>query len=385
MAKAANKVAAPSLMDFSEENILERNQDLSNTEESEEEEQEEEEEELEVETEKDKTPVLKKKLKTIEKKAKVAPIQEEVEEEEPSDATTDIEEEEEPEDKGQDPKAFWEQVDSITGIPLEVEYGDLDPLSPQGVALREQALVSKTVEDFIDKIAEQHPNVYKALEYATAGGNIEDLFKGEKDYSKIVLKEEDEDHAKLILDEYYEKKGIASSDRRKRMIAADSESEEGLVKTAQGVLAELQQTQEAERDEEVTARKAIAERQRAQDQKFLQNVDGLINSLKLDNFKLSSKKEAQDFSQFVRDHLQRDGKGGYMIVTPIEPQSLEKQLQAEFFKFKGGNLSQLITTKATTLNAQKLRLGMQQEAALTKKTTTAPDVKRSQSMRDYEV
>ncbi len=378
MAKTIKKVESPSMMDFSEENLLDDNYN----DELEEDQEEVIEEEVEEEAEEPKK-VIKKKAPLPPKKKVEEPIVEE--EEEIESAAAPDEGDEEVEDETNDPLAFWQEVDNITGFPVDVDYGDLDPISPQGVALREKALMEKSVADFIDRVAEQHPSAYKALEYALAGGNIEELFRGDKDYSRIVLKEDDEDHAKLILAEFYEKKGITNPDRIRRMISADAESEEGVVTAAQSALDEMKQAQEQEKQEEVRAQQARADRQKAQDQQFLRSVDTLISSMKLDSFRISSRKDADEFSTFVRQHVQRDGKGGYLFVTPVEPTTLEKQLQAEFFKFKKGNLDSLIQIKATTQHAQRLRLGAEKEAAERKRTSGNTAPRSTGSMKDYEV
>lgn len=356
MAKQKPKISPASLLDFEEENMLE-NLEEPQLEEDPIVDEEEEEEEPQP------TPQPKKKVvKKVEQK------QEEVEEEEEPNPDSNQEQHQEEEEQvaTQD---FWEEVSRITGTEVEVDYGDIDPISPQGAALREKAVAAKAIDDFVAKLEEEYPAAYQALEYATAGGDLRELYKGEKDYSKIQIADDDEDHARGILSEYYSKKGFNDA-RIKRMVAADAESEEGLVGTAKAALVELAQEQEEERQIAIQEAQEAKKREREQDQKFLNSINGLLAKGQLDTFKVP-KQDIQDFYAHLKGVLQRDGQGGYLLVTPVDQTQLEKQLQAEYFKFKKGDLSQLIQIKATTAATQKLRLKLDKPENTPRSTNTA--------------
>lgn len=373
---------SPSLADFSEENFLnDEPVDLTASEEQEEEEEEEQEEEEEEEI----VPV--KKPTKVAKKGKPEPKTDEPEPEPEPEPTEEEEQEEgeEGEEEGEDEsKLFFEKVSSITGVEFEVDYADVDPLSPQGIALRDKALIEKTVTDFVNKLAEEHPQVYQALEYANAGGNIQDLFTSEKDYSKITIAEDNEEHAKQILTEYYQSRGITNEARIKRMIAAEMESEEGIIEVARGALAELAQEQAEEQAAKVAQQQEQLQAQRQADSKFLGSVNELLKSGQLSGFKIPSQAEATQFFDFLKKSIQRDGKGGYLIVTPVDAAQLEKQLQTEYFRFKKGDLNKLIQVKAGTMQANKLRLKLEGGEKKTG-STVKEDRQKIASLKDYEV
>lgn len=376
----AKKKVTPSLLDFSEENILE---DLSNNPPIEEEEDPIEEEEEEDE---DPTPVPKNKAKT-----KATPKEEEEEEEEEpieepkknnkiGDQNQSEEEEEEDPDQG---VKFWEEVSKITGNDVEVDYGSVSPISPQGAALREQAVADRAVQTFLANLEEEYPAVYQALSYAHAGGDIRELYQAEKDYSKIQIADEDEEHAKALLTDYYLKKGFTDA-RAKRMVAADAESEEGLVGTAKAALAELVQEQQEEQQNKILEQQEQAKRQREQDVKFVSSIDSILKQGRIGTWQIPSKQEAQAFMQYVKSKVQRDGEGGYLLVQRLEPQEIEQHLQAEFLRFKKGDLSAMIEVKARTKNTEKLQLKVQGEKA--KMRTTGPNRGTSvQSLKDLDV
>jgi hypothetical protein len=364
-----------SLSDFDTENLI---PDLSNPEDDEQEESviEGEQEEVVEPIQKVKKPVVPVK-KVVKQEEPAA----EVEEEEELPVTETEEQHQEEGEQATEGSNFWEEVAKITGTEVEVDYGGVDPISPQGAALREQAVAEKAISDFVSRLQDEFPAVYQALEYAYAGGDPRELYQTEKDYTKVQIAEGDEDHAKALLNEYYQRKGFNES-RAKRMIAADAESDEGLVGTAQAALTEMQQEQEEERQETLARQQLAAKKQKEQDVKFLSSVDSLISSGTLGTFRIP-KAEAQEFSKFVRGSLQRNGDQGYLLVTPIDQAQLEKQLQVEYFKFKKGDLSKLIQVKATTQATENLKLRLTQGQEKIKSTTTAPRV--TGSMKDLEV
>lgn len=393
----AKKNVGKSMADFETENLLNPVDEDEETQDQEEVEQEDEEE---IEEEKPKKVSKKEPAKkvTSKKTAKAEPEEEPGDEDEPIEelakkakkgikAVQDTEDEpEEVEEEPAAPEDFWGAVEKITGNSVDVDFGDIDPISPQGVAIREKALQEKAVDDFLDNLQAKQPKVYKAFEHAMAGGSIEDLFTpGEKDYSKVVIKEDDEEHAKQVLREYYQKRNITNEGRIQRMITADEESEEGLIKQAQGALQEMKLSQETDQKEKLEQQKIRAQRQAALDDKMIGEVETTINSLQLASFKIPTRKEAEEFSSFVRKSLQRDGSGGYLFITPIEPGNLEKQLQTEYFRFKKGDLDKLITTKAITKNTEALKLRIQKEKEAPKTTIKEATGKQVRSMKEYEV
>ncbi len=287
----------------------------------------------------------------------------------------------EPEGDEIDPVAFYADVEKIHGIAVDVDFGTVDPLSAQGVAMRDQALMEKALDDFFDKLEDMHPKAYKALEYSLHGGDISELFTvGEKDYTKIQIAEDDEAHAKQILSEYYQRKGITEK-KIQRLIEADEESDEGVIKTAQGALKEMQDIQLAAQEEKLKARQAQDAIVKAQNKKMLGDLSQTIGSMKLNTFQIPNKKEAEAFFDFVRSGIQRLDDGTYVITVPLDNKNLESQLQAEYFRFKKGDLSQLIQTKANS--QQAMRLGQRAKAEKqTPASTQNPSGGRT--LKDYD-
>jgi hypothetical protein len=312
------------------------------------------------------------------KKEKKAPVQkiEEPEEEEV------IEEEEE---ETPDALAFFEEVEKITGAAVEVEYGDTDPLSPQGIALRDKALKEQALDTFLEEIEEKFPQAFKVLQHAYNGGDISELFTQTtgRDYSKIELKEGDDATAKQVLTEYFKSKGIKSEQRINKLIESYEDSEEGLFKEAEAALDELKKEQDSQTAKIVEAQKAKAAEQKKKDQILITAVDEVLESRKLGSFKITDKSDASEFKKFVLSSLRRT-EGGYEIATAVNPAELEKQLQYAYFQFKKGDLGKIIQQKAATENAKKLSLRLQSEQSKTKKSTQQEN-KTGLAIKDYYI
>jgi hypothetical protein len=384
MAKQNNEQMESSIWDdFTDENLLSVD-DSTNEDEVQQEVEEKEEEEEEV-TEKVEKKVSKKQPKKVEKEIEEEKV-EEVKEEKVSKSVTESVKEEDQQD---DPQVFFEEVEKITGQGVEVDYGDVDPLTPQGIAIREKAVREAALETFLEEIETNHPAAFKALQHAYNGGDIAELFKTvtARDYSKVQLTENDVELGKEILKEYYQSKGIKNEKRIQKLLETAEDSEEGLIIEAQSALDELKAAQAEETDRTLKEQQLKAEEQKKRDRLTVSAIDEVLESGKLGSFKLTGRAEAQEFKKFALNGLRRtaDGKG-YEFATPIDSANLEKLLQYQYFQFKKGDLSKLIQIKASTENAQKLKLKLNAEAARGKTSSSSDRGDNvSQTLNDYYV
>lgn len=377
------EVKASSWDDFNMENLLNSDEEVEDQETDENEEDHEEEEQPEKKKAGKKKPVA---------------VTEEEEEEEPEPKakvkkkeTPAVETEEETEEEEQtedaDPATFYEEVNKITGHSVEVEYGEVDPSTPQGVALRDKAIREQAVDSLLEEIESMHPTAWKALQHAYAGGDIADLFKtaSSRDYSKVTIGEKDTALATEILKEYYNGKGIKSDKRLTAMIEAAEDSEEGLIGEANAVLEELRSEQEAKKNEILEQQKVKDGEQKKRNQVMVAAVDEVLETLNLGTFKISSKQEAAEFRKFVLGNLKITSEGKYEMSTPLDGANLAKQLQYQFFQFKKGDLSNLIQIKAATENAKKLKMNLRAEDSKLKKAQGEVKTMKVRSMNDFNV
>lgn len=72
---------------------------------------------------------------------------------------------------------FFKVVDELRGDTLDVDYGDVDPLSPEGIVLRDSVVADMAVENFEAYLQEKYPKAYGYLLH-TINGKPEDEFFG---------------------------------------------------------------------------------------------------------------------------------------------------------------------------------------------------------------
>lgn len=278
--------------------------------------------------------------------------------------------------------SFWDDVEALTGNKVTVDYGDTDPDSPEGAVMREEAVSRQAVDDFLEAIETEKPKLFKAIQHSFAGGSLEDLYKaGEKDYSKIEVKEGDEDHAKSILEDYYANFKNMSPARAKRMVEADIDSEEGAVANATEVLKEMTTAQESRREKIAAEQKAQEDARRLRDNEILTGIDNIVNTGQLETF-VVPKREQKDFSNFVKGSIKRNGEG-YDLVTPLDPSNLEKQLKVEYLKFKKGDISKLAVTKETTKKTRRLKRVVKKKENTMSGGAPAPKKTGDRSQADF--
>lgn len=398
MAKKKEEASkALSWEDFSAESVLasavetDENEDEDEQEEEDQDEEEEkksktktkakakdEDEENEEQEEEDKPKKEKKSAKAKASKEEEENEEEEEESDEEEDESKTSEENEEEEDEDEDPSEFYKEVEKLTGQEVEVEYGDVSPTSPQGVAIREKAVSETAVDNFLGYLEENHPAAFKALQHSYNGGDIADLYKvaNTRDYSKVELKDDDKDLAKELIKEYYQSKGVKNPGKITRILELAEDSEEGVVAEAKGILTELKDEQVKKEQEVLKAAETSKKEQQRRDQVFVSALDEVLESGKLDSFKLAGKAEASEFRQFVLKNVRKAKDGGYEVATQLDPNNLEKVLQYQFFQFKKGDLSKLISIKAATENTKKLKFRIGEEKSKLKKTASDDRTKK---------
>ncbi len=274
-------------------------------------------------------------------------------------------------------ETFWTDVEKLTGRNVEVDYGDVDPESAEGAAMREEALVQSAINDHLDYLAKIYPREFRALEHAANGGQMEDLYNpAEPDYSKMEMPEKDEEFQRSFMKSYYEKKGFNAT-KAKRMVETDEDSDEGLYKAAKEALKELATGQEKERNQKMKQQQQINEQNRRADMQMIGTVENIVQGGKLNKFTVPVK-EREQFHQFALQHMQRNPAGGYMFVTPVDPRNLETQLQEMYFAYKGGDLSKIVQREVKTEGARKLRRRAQQS---NKRKTGADDTDTKRQQR----
>ena len=323
----------PSMDDFAEASLLDQVSLYEKEEEKEEEEEEEEKPEAE------------------EEEAKGTPPKEEEEEKD--------EEEEEGEEEEETEDSFWDDVEAITGNKVEVDYGDVDPASPEGAAMREEVVMQKAIEENLEHLSTNYPEAFQILQHVANGGRVEELLpKGEEDLTTLEIAEDNVAEQKNFMKNYYMSKGLSEA-KAVRNVEDDEDSEEGLYKNFQAAFEERKEAQVAEKAAIVERQIAAKAAQDEQDRRFGEMLSGVLNQGKIGSFKIPPK-EAEGFYNHVLSHVQRAG-NGYTLAIPLTNDNLNQSLEQMFFGYKKGDFSKYIETKAKTQNSRRLKRNLKRE------------------------
>jgi hypothetical protein len=297
------------------------------------------------------------------------------------------EDEEEEEDEENESSTFYQSVQNIHGIEVDVDYGETDPLTPEGVAMREQAIIAAAIDSQMEYLSKSFPKEYKVLEHALNGGSVDDLFKpGYVDYTKMKLSEDNIEQHKKILKDYYLETGITEK-KADLLVEADEDSEGGTFKAAEEVLKTRIKQQEEKEAAILEKQKEEADRLKAQDDKMRQTVINMSTSGTVGNFQVP-KADQEKFAEFALSNIRRTGDGTYSFVVPLGSENLDTVMQQAYFSFKKGDLSKLIAIKASTQNAQRLKAKVKSQDKKLKSSESTPrkqDDSKLGTLEDFTV
>jgi len=249
---------------------------------------------------------------------------------------------------------FWSDVSKLTGEEIEVDFGGVDPISPEGALVYAKAYRDAGIESFEAGLAEKYPIEYQALVMRMEGKDPSILYKeGSFDYTTLVIKEDDEDTQKSILKQDMKQQGL--SDKRIDIMIKSIYDSGDLYTEAQDSLKRLKESQEESFEQErikIEAEKKLVNQEISS---FGGVVDEIVKKGQLGDFVISDKDKA-GFHKFLAENIQYVN-GKFVAVVPLEKDvnKLNKQLQTEYFRYKNGNLKELVVKQAITENASRLR------------------------------
>lgn len=264
------------------------------------------------------------------------------------------------EDTTEEASSFYEAVHAITGRPIEVDYGTVDPISPEGVALRERHVRDAAIEEWDKNLRENNPRAYAYFLHTESGKPDEEFFE-QKSFSipdvtkletstdlqselvkkALVAKGVPEEAAQLTVESY-----IKANTLKEKALSIQKEYQDASVEQ----LKKLEQEQARHREEFNVQVKSV-----------LDMVDNSIVSGNL-RFVVPEAKQAE-FTTFVKDRIQYNQDGNFYFTQVITPKDIKGQLESLFVQFNGGNLKDIVEKQATKLVAQRLRSTIQRDRA----------------------
>lgn len=261
-----------------------------------------------------------------------------------------------------DHETFYEDVQKITGREIKVEYPEaVDPLSSEGVALRETAIYESGAQNFERMLQQQDPRAYAYMLHRQQGGGDETFFNANTHFEmpqKDVL-EEDADKQADVLRWDYKQKGI------------DAESADLLVKNAIAKNTLKDQAVKVMEDYNENQKKQV-EKVQAQyeerEREINKTISGMVSQIeetvnKGIRFIIPDANKAE-FTQFIKQHIAYDEQSDTFVISQeVNKDNIQSRIEALFFEYRKGNLVDMIEREAKKKVAQSIRLGINKNRA----------------------
>ncbi len=254
-----------------------------------------------------------------------------------------------------DAKDVYAQVDEIVGKAVEVDYKDLKPDSPEGIALRETVIREDAIVEYEENLKQKAPRAFEFLAHMLSGGKEEEFFAPEnEDFSKITVKKED-----LTGQERLYRKALTLKGNSPDEVDALVQTAKDSNKLYDKAKNELEALQDGQKE-----RNSQNERRLQQQEKIrTENLDKMADVVEE---KLSKGfggitvpiADKRKFEDFLGESLHYDGKGGFLFVKKVDVNKIDDLLKTEYFGFKGGNLKEIGDNLAKKKNALKVKNAM---------------------------
>ena len=257
-----------------------------------------------------------------------------------------------------DVNAFFERVQAITGLNVDVDYGGLDPLTPEGAAIRETAIRQQALDEFDRNLEDAYPEAYRYFLHLQQGGNPTDFFRengiGIPSTADQITSSVNTQEA--LVQEDLMRRGVPETVAKATVEAYIKDN-----KLENEALRIFNNAQEDNKRAIEDMRRQAAEREAAikiEEQNTFRNIGEAMQDLK---FIIPDNKK-QGFLDFVGQTLRSDDTGFY-VVQPIgrNPNEMKSVLEALYFNYSKGDLKSLVERKAKTQTVQTLKYRVGQD------------------------
>lgn len=249
---------------------------------------------------------------------------------------------------------FFTEVNRITGRDIIIEYPeDVDPVSPEGVAIREQKLLEIGKMEFEETLKEQDPRAYAYFLHRMNGKDDDTFF--ERTNGGFLLPSETD--------------LVQSADIQEKLFRYDLQAIKGLDEDMVNVLVlqaikDNKLKEKAENSfnilktiqtQELKDAQLLTDQILAQERRDIENMDAIITKTTKELSFMVPDTEQKAFQEFVRENLRyEDGK--FFIVQEVSDTSLKQQMETLLFHYKKGDLSKIIKREAEKKASQRLQL-----------------------------
>lgn len=270
-----------------------------------------------------------------------------------------IEDDPAPEDEDEGPtgdeaEVFFTEVNELRGDALEVDYGDIDPLSPAGIVLRDSAVEDLAIEKFEKYLETAYPKAYGFLHHAMAGLPEDEYFA--KSYDLDALPTEDQLLASLdIQQEIVAQNLIAKGNSEKhavliiKQLMEDGELEEASLEA----LADREQSQKQALENIKAETERVNREKNDAINEMGEFIDDFIATGKVGNVVIPEPDRRAFATEFKKSVRYEGGK--FLLVTELNDNNVSAAFAKEYYSFKKGDLGKLVRAEAKTQNAVRLK------------------------------
>lgn len=266
--------------------------------------------------------------------------------------TDDVEEELTPEDEA---NQFYEAVSAITGETYEIDYGGVDPISPEGVAIRDKVVGEKYIKNFDEHLKTTYPKAYAYFLHLQAGGQDKDFFEQSTPTLPVRadFEVDTDQQASAVLNDLMAK-GV---DADVAQATVDKYIKENTLKEKALKIYDTYQSAQQKQLADIDAfNKKQQEEFNNSVSRLLTSFDTAIaNDMKL----IVPEKKQAEFKKFLQDHTRYDN-GKFYFAQEIG-QDLPKLLEQLYFKFNNGDIKSLVERQARSITTQRLRTAVNKD------------------------
>ena len=305
----------------------------------------------------------------VEKKEKVVakePEVEKVEEEEVKEEVEDV--------------SVVSEVLTQLGYDGETEYED----TSEGLVQMTKDVASKLAEEQLEEILEKFPTIKDHMEYVIAGGKSEEFMASRdprRDFAAMDLKEDDEATQRVLLGNYFKKKG--HDEEFITDLIRDYEESGKLYAKAKLAKESLTKIQAKEREDLLVKQKEIAQQKEKQNQEFWNKVNETVTS----NTEFAGitipEKQKNKFFKYLSQPIDKNGMTQSMKAH--QEASLETRLAIDWLMFNDFKLEDIINTKVKTSKAKSLKERIKSQQVKSKNATKNKRNKTSFDVDDLDL
>jgi len=266
----------------------------------------------------------------------------------------------EPLEEVDEAEAFFAEVDSLRGDSLEVEYGEVDPLSPQGIVLRDEIVKETAIAEFEGYLESKYPKAYGYLLH-TMSGQPEDEYFGKVNLEVLPTEAELEGSVEIqkatVMKDLLTK-GVSekAADRIIKGAIEDDELEE----MSKDALTEISKNQAAEIDRVKNLNDQAVQVRTDAIKQMSDYVKEVVTTGKIGNITIPEKDRAA-FTKTFNDRVRYDN-GKFSLVTEITNDNVQALFGKEYYDFKKGDLAGLVSIEAKTENARRLKRSLPKQS-----------------------